>query len=121
MARPVTLLVVFFISMNLLAAIIPGSALGLDTNVGGDAVRERIPEDAENDSIQSGAPTGQTLFGMYNVLSTQVSNLFSVIFPGLNMLERAGAPTEILYGVLAPLFSVLIFLDVLSFLRGWGL
>lgn len=121
MARPVTLLVVFFLAMNLLAAAVPAHAIGIDTNVGGDEVQERTPDPNEAENVSSGAPTGSTLFGMYNVLSTQISNLFGAVFPGLRMLERAGMPGEITYGILAPIFALLIFVDVISFLRGWGL
>jgi len=121
MARPLTTLVVFFISLNLIASALMGagiaSTLGLDANVGGDeAVDERVGND-----VESGTSTGSTLFGMYNVLSGQLSDLFGVVFPGLNMLERAGVPSWITGGILGPLFSVLIFIDVISFLRGWGL
>lgn len=122
MARPVTLLVVFFLGANLfmgmLGAAGMGSMLGITTEVGGD---ENVSEITSKDQVNTGAPTGSTLFGMYNVLTGQITNIFHFIFPGLAMLHRAGVPSMITAGFLAPLFSVLIVFDVISFIRGWGL
>lgn len=123
MARPVTTLVVFFISLNLLAGIFMSTGvaamLNLDANVGGD---EAVNKQVNNASdVSSGTSTGSTLFGMYNVLSTQVGAFYNVIFPGLDMLGRAGVPGYITHGLLGNLFSIMIFIDIVSFLRGWGL
>lgn len=132
MARPLTLLVVFFISMNLLAGVVNatgiGSAIGLGTQVGSQDINENVP----SDSVSTGAPTGQTLFGMYNVLAGQLSKFFGAVFPGLAMLRSTIMPNWLVgnpqagsafakVGILAPLMSVLIFIDLVSFLRGWGL
>lgn len=123
MARPVTTLVVFFVAFNLLAGVLmstgAAAALGMDTTVGGDdAVDKRVNQ---ADDVSTGSGLGDTLFGMYNVLSSQIGNFFGVIFPGLEMVERAGVPGFITDGILAPLFGIAIFVDVVSFLRGWGL
>lgn len=121
MARPVTLLVVFFLSMNLFSGILISSGaaagIGLDANVGGDEINQSVPRE----DFDTGSPTGSTLFGMYNVLTTQIENLFRTVYPGLAMMERAGVPDYILYGFLSPVFSLLIVIDIASFLRGWGL
>jgi len=132
MSRPVTTLVVFFISLNLLAGVVNmtgiASATGLGTQVGGEDIDNGVPEE----SVSTGAPTGQTLFGMYNVLAGQLSKLFGVIYPGLGMLRNTIVPSWIVgnpqagsafakVGILAPLMSVLITIDIISFLRGWGL
>lgn len=122
MARPVTMLVVFFIAFNLFAVMLGATGLaaviGIDASVGGTAA---VDEQTDRDGVDSGSPTGSTLFGMYNVLSGQLADFFGVIFPGLGMLNRAGVPDYITGGFLGPLFSVVIFIDVMSFLRGWGL
>lgn len=122
MARPVTTLVVFFIAFNLFAVMLGATgvsaALGIDATVGGN---DAVDDQTSRDGVDSGSPTGSTLFGMYNVLSTQLSGLFGVIFPGLNMLNRAGVPSYITGGFLGPLFSIVIVIDIISFLRGWGL
>lgn len=123
MARPVTTLVVFFIAFNLFAGMLMAtgvaSMMGLNAEVGGDdAVNKRVQN---SEDVDSGTSTGDTLFGMYNVLSTQLGGFFGAIFPGLNMLNRAGVPQFITGGFLGPLFSIAIFVDIVSFLRGWGL
>lgn len=114
---------VFFISLNLLAGIFMSTGvaamLNLDANVGGDEAVDKQVNSA--DEVSSGTSTGSTLFGMYNVLSSQVGAFYNVIFPGINMLGRAGVPGYITHGLLGNLFSIMIFIDIVSFLRGWGL
>jgi hypothetical protein len=123
MSRPVTTLVVFFIAFNLFAGMLISTgvagAIGLDANVGGDdAVDESVNK---ADKVSTGTGLGSTLFGMYNLLASGASDVFNAIFPGLNMLHRAGVPSWITGGLLGPLFSIVIFVDIVSFLRGWGL
>ncbi len=94
-------------------------ALGLDAQVGEDSSVDQRVENSKD--ISSGSPGGSTLFGMYNVLSIQIGGFFNVIFPGLRMLNRAGVPSFITSGFLAPLFTLMIGIGVMSFLRGWDL
>lgn len=132
MARPVTLIVIFFIAMNLVAGVVNavgiGQHLGLGTQVGSGDIDESVP----SNNIGTGAPTGQTLFGMYNVLAGQLSKLYGAIFPGLAMLRSTIMPNWLVgnpsatsafekVGILAPLMTVLIFIDLVSFLRGFSL
>lgn len=123
MARPVTALVVFFLAMNLFAGMLGATGtdamLGIDSDVGAGQATDDLQQQTNN--VESGTSTGSTLFGMYNVLAGQISGFFHYIFPGLDMLHRAGTPGWITAGFLAPLFSVAIFVDVVSFFRGWGL
>jgi len=123
MARPLTTLAIFFVAFNLLAGVMMAQGIaadiGIEANVGeNQSVNERVDESRD---VASGAPTGQTLFGMYNVLTKQIGNVMGVIFPGLTMLERAGVPNWITQGILGTLFSLVIFVDVLSFIRGYSL
>lgn len=127
MARPVTTLVIFFIAFNLFAGMLMATGvagvINIDATVGGDDEREQR---TSNNEVESGNGTGSTLFAMYNVLTTQLSNFFGMIFPGLAMLRRAGVPAFIVggnntVGFLPPLFSTLVFIDVMAFLRGWDL
>lgn len=123
MARPLTTLVVFFLAFNLLAGILLSTGiagmLNLDADVGED---EKVTESVNQaEKVSTGTPLGNTLFGMYNVLAGGLQKVFAVIFPGLSMLERAGVPSYITKDLLAPLFSFVIFIDFVSFLRGWGL
>lgn len=123
MARPVTTLVVFFIAFNLFAGMLMGTGvaatLGIDANVGGDEAVDSAVKNSKD--VSTGTSLGSTLFGMYNVLASGLSDVTDTIFPGLLMLERSGVPTWITHGFLAPLFSFTIFIDFVSFLRGWGL
>lgn len=132
MSRPVTLIVIFLVAFNLVAGVANATgisdSLGLSTQVGGDDIDESVP----SDNVATGAPSGSTLFGMYNVLAGQLSRLFGVVFPGLAMLRATIIPNWIVgepsanrafekVGILAPLMVVLIVVDLLSFLRGWNL
>lgn len=123
MARPITMLVIFFLCFNLFAGMLMATgavgAIGLgSTSVGGDGATEDLR--GETDSVPTGSGAGQTLFGLYNVLTSFVSGVFSYIFPGVAMLERAGVPGYIT-GMLNTVFSVLIAIDVVAFFRGWDL
>lgn len=120
MARPVTTLLVFFICFNLFAGMLMSTgtadAIGLgDTNVGGGDAEEEVDTDVPtNDGI------GDTLFGLWNALSNFLGGWAEYLTPGIQMLENAGLPSEIT-GMFRVLFGVLIAIDVISFLRGWGL
>jgi hypothetical protein len=122
MARPVTQLVVFFVALNLFAGVLMSTGvaamIGIDASVGGnDAVDERTGKT----NVDTGTGQGDTLFGLRNVIGGQVASLFGVIFPGLEMLRRAGVPGVLIGGFLGPLFSVMLTIGLLSFFRGWDL
>lgn len=123
MARPITTLAIFFIAFNVFAGALTASGvagtLGLDANVGGDAAVDKAEQ--EGSELQTGNGLGSTLFGMYNVLAKGLSDLVSVVFPGLSMLRRVGIPGYITSGVLAPLFTFVTVIGFMSFVRGWGL
>jgi len=125
MARPVTTLVIFFFAFNLFAGMLlttgVAGTLGVDANVGEDQEFNETKNDAKD--VSTGTSTGSTLFGMYNVLSSQLgkNGIFGTIFPGLRMLRRAGVPAFITEGFLGPLFSVMMAIGMISFLRGWDL
>jgi len=118
-----TLVIVFFVALNLLsqAAISAGvaSAIGLDATVGSNEAVDSQVQNAQN--IDTGTSTGDTLFGSQNVLAAQLADVFGVIFPGLDMLDRAGTPDWIVGVVLGPLFSFLGIFYFASFVRGYSL
>jgi len=124
MARPVTLLALFFLSMNLFAGLLMTSGVagmvGAETVVGGD---EQVSE-AVNQSgdIDSGAPTGSTLFGMYQVLADGVRTLAAPVRAGPQMLKRLPLFPDILADAfLQPLIVMVYAVGIISFMRGWGL
>ena len=123
MARPVTTLVVFFLAFNLFAGVLAGmgvaDALGMDTTVGEDEEVDKLDEQASD--VQTGTGSGETLFGMYNVLASGLESIYGFVFPGLRMLERFGVPTELTQQFLAPLFSLMIAIAIAAYVRGYDL
>lgn len=127
MGRPLTALVIFFVSLNLFSGAIMTTGvddmLGINADVGGD----KAVDDATAAEADPGSGFGATLFDMFNQLAGQLSGFFHAIMPGLNMLHRLGVPAyitgdgETTAGILGPLFSIIIFVDLVSFLKGWGL
>jgi len=128
MARPSTILVVFFVAMNVIAFAMLQmgvvAAMGLDGHIQSSDEIPDNPQDVDPDDneygVETGSGVGGTLFGMYNVLSQQVSGVFSAIFPALRMLDRAGTPEELINGA-GTLFGFVIFFDVLGYIRGYDL
>jgi hypothetical protein len=123
MARPLTTLVVFFFAMNLFAGVLVSTGvagvIGIDAQVGEDDKFDQEINQREN--VSTGTEGGGTLFPMYNVLGDQLGGLYDTIYPGLNMMERAGVPDYITDDILGNLFSILTFIGIVSFIRGWGL
>jgi hypothetical protein len=123
MAKPVTLLVVFFVAFNFFAGMLLQTGVAQSMGIDGTVGEDKDISDQVNDSedISSGTGEGDDLFGLYNVVSGQVNEFFGVVFPGLRMLNRAGVPSYITGGFLAPIFSIITFVGVVSFLRGTDL
>ena len=121
MARPSTILVVFMVSMNLFAGVLIG--LNIDDTVGlsGQIHQEDDVPEQQTDDLQTGTGVGGTLFGMYNVLTKQVGGLYDTIYPAIGLMTRAGVPGEITHGLLGNLFTFIVFFDIVSYIRGWGL
>lgn len=116
MAKPVTVLVVFFVALNLFSGMLIATgvdtALGLDTQVGED---EAVDTQTSNDNVSGGTGTGETLTNLRNVLANQFASIIGVIFPGLAMLQRAGVPLYItnflggIFGILTPIAVIRFF------------
>lgn len=128
MARPVTTLALFFISLSLFSGMLQGTGIAdtlhLNQRTGQDAAVNDVQNQASN--IQTGAPTGSTLFGMYNVLNKQLASILGVFNPGLRMLYNAGVPGFLVggpaqVGLLPPIATFIKAIGILSFLRGWDL
>jgi hypothetical protein len=96
------------------------ATLGLNTAVGAEKATDQAVSTAD-DKADSGAPTGDTLFGLYNVLSTQLGKILGVLNPGLEMLKNAGVPKPIIDSFLIPIVTVVKFIGIVSFLRGYDL
>lgn len=134
MARPSTILVVFMISVNAFAgmtiAMEIDEALGLNTELGQcnevdvDNPREGCEEYAEAEqqtqNVNTGSSLGDTLFGMYNTLARGVGSIYKTVYPGLDLMSRAGVHDRIVM-YLGHVFSFVIAFDIMSYVRGWGL
>ncbi len=128
MARPVTLLVVFFLALNLLGGVFIAQDvddfLGINAELGEDEETEKLQEkigDSDNqdeDGLPTGSPSDGTLFGLYNVIGGFLSGLYGYIFPGLQMLNRAGVPSY-LTNMMGTIFGLLIVIDIAAFVRGY--
>lgn len=123
MARPITILMFSFLFLNLWAGVLMSTGvaqtIGVDTAVGGDDALDTTRDRA--DDVESGAPTGSTLFGMYNVLAGGVAALTTITTAGPTMLQQAGVVPPVLGTMLKTIFSVVIAVGIISFLRGWDL
>lgn len=122
MAKLLPILAVFALSVNLFAGLLVGTGaaadLGINPTVGGDDTVAESQDQAS--SFKSGAPTGSTLFGMYNVVSGVLSTIAMPVTALPAMLSRAGTPraiTDMLQGVLIVVYAM----GIASFLRGYSL
>lgn len=119
-----TYLLVFFVALNAWAGVLQASGvdalLGIDAETGGDDAYDRFDE-SETRDIDTGTGTGDTLFGMYNVLTGVVGGFYDAIFPGLEMLNRMGVPSYITHGFIGNLVSVIVIFNLISFLKGTDL
>lgn len=123
MPRPTTVVVVFFLAMNLFAGVMVATGtdatLGIDTEVGADAAANSITGQQSN--VPSGGGAFSTLFGMYQILTNFVHGIFAFVFPAVGMLSAAGVPSVITNQIITPLLSLVFVLDIVSFFRGWGI
>jgi hypothetical protein len=121
MPRPSTVLVIFVVSMNLFAGAFVSMGVMDDIGLADRGGANEDIKQSQSADLNTGSGVGGTLFGMYNVLTQQVQGVYATIYPALDMLERAGMPSELAYGVLGNLFTFVVFFDIISYIRGWGL
>lgn len=122
MTRPSTYLVIFLLSVHVVAGLAAATGsdevLGIDT----DSIQnDELASEAEAMEDTNPSNTGGTLFGLItNTFSNTLFNVLSAISPGLDMLAGAGVPVFYINGF-GLLTSAIIGFDILSYLRGWGL
>lgn len=126
MARITTILIIFFVAMNLFAGIFltTGTAamLGVDDRVTQDQdVDKTVDDRAKDGSIDTGAGTGSTLFGLYNSVLSGFIGLFEAVAPALKLLTYAGVPRWVTGTFFASLFGIAATIDGMSFVRGYDL
>ncbi len=119
--RILELLVVFFLALNLFSGMLVATGvasdigLGGQLEVGGDQDANTAEQSAQN--ISTGAPTGSTLFGMYNVLADTLSQLRVIVLGGPAMLYNAGVPGFITTPM-EVMMAVVYGVGIIMFLRG---
>lgn len=119
--RIIEVMVVFFLSLNLFSGMLISTGvahdigLGGQVEVGGDERADQAQSSAEE--ISTGAPTGQTLFGMYNVLAETLSQIRTIALGGPAMLSNAGVPGYIT-GPIEAVMLVTYGIGLIKFLRG---
>lgn len=122
MTRPSTYLVIFLLSVHVIAGLAAGAGadevMGIDTESIQD---DELASEAEKMEDTNPSNTDGTLFGLItNTFSDTLFGVLSAISPGLDMLARAGIPVMYINGF-GVLTSAVVGFDVLSYLRGWGL
>lgn len=121
--RIIEVMVVFFLALNLFSGVVVSTGVAADiglggqVNVGGDGAADQAQDSAEE--ISTGAPTGSTLFGMYNVLAKTLGQLRTIAFGGPAMLANAGMPAFITTPM-SVLIAVVYGIGIIKFLRGLG-
>lgn len=119
MASAARYLTFFFIALNVFSLTLTSTGVAAAMGINPGPSSDTISNQADQDNLESGAPTSDTLFGLYNVVTSQLSGLFTTIYPGLDLLARAGTP-EFLITLVGGLVSPIIAFDVISFLRGYA-
>ena len=119
--RSIQLLTVFFLTLNLFSGVLIGTGAAADIGLGGQLTTggDKAVDDATKSAkkVNTGAPTGQTLFGMYNVLSQTLGQIRQVAFGGPAMLYNLGVPGAIT-GMMEVLVGVIYAFGLIKFLRG---
>lgn len=120
MARVSVYAVVFFVALNAGAVAFQTTGVAADLGIDASVDDDQIGDAANEEDVPTGSGSGDTLFGLYNVLGGFLSDIFGVIFPGLALLNRAGVPVW-MTNLVGTVFSVIITFDIASFIRGFNL
>jgi len=119
MSVQITLFLVCFNAFGgLLVATGVAGDLGINVQQQGNQVVERAT--VEEPDLGSGNGLQNTLFGMYNTLTQQVSDIMWAITPGFQML-KAYVPDMWIDFVLYPVSSIIVGKDMIAFARGTDL
>jgi hypothetical protein len=119
--RFLKLLVVGSLALNLWANLLIGTGIAAD--IGLDGRFEVGGDDAAGDAaaavddVKTGAPTGNTLFGLYNVIATTLGTIGQIAFAAPTMLSNLGIPGAFT-DMLGVLISVTYAIGIIEFLRG---
>lgn len=125
MARPTTIFIIFFVAMNLFAAIFlsTGTAamLGIDDRVHVNEEVNQTVQDKKTGDVDTGAGTGSTLFSMYNSVLGGFIGLAEKVLPALALLDHAGIPSWATGTFFTGMFGIVLTIDGLAYVRGFDL
>jgi hypothetical protein len=117
----VELLVIFTMSLNLFSGMLIASGAAADmglagqVRVGGDQAVDAVVDNSSE--VGTGAPTGSTLFGSYNVLAGQLAEIRRVAYAAPTIFGNLGAPGYIT-APLSALITVVYAFGIIKFFRG---
>jgi len=126
--KVVELAAVFFIALTLTGNMlfVTGITEQLGISGGPPSSSEALGDATGSaEDVTTGAPTGSTLFGAYNVLVGQISTVLGIINPSLKIFYNLGVPGYLVggggnIGLLPPIFTVLKGLAIMEFFRGFS-
>ena len=124
MARPITTLAIFFLSLSLFSGLLVSTGVAETIGLDGQVQESQAADDVEGNvtqATQTSSPGGETLFGLYNILANQLAKVLGIFNPGLVLLGNIGVPDFLINGFLIPIVSLIKFIGIVSFLRGWDL
>jgi len=126
MPRATTILIIFFVAMNIFAGIFLSTGVAAMLGMSGQISQNPDVADAVDDkrndaNLDTGAGSGDTLFSMYNSVLGGFIGLFEDVLPALALLNYAGVPSWITGTLMGGMFGIVATIDGLSFIRGYSL
>lgn len=122
MAKAMTLLAIFFLIVNVWSGILINSGVAGEVGISAPTAGDKAVDDAtgQAEDISSGTESQDTLFGLYNRVTTGVTTILSTLTAGGIILNQIGIPsvfTTPIQGV----FLIIYGLGAAQFLRGFNL
>lgn len=119
MGRMFIILSIAFLAINLSSGVVIQSgfaeAVGIEHTMAGDEQVDEAQEEAQD--INTGTESQNTLFGMYNAVTSTLGTISSVVTAGPAMLNQLGLPS-ILTNMIAVLVTVVYGMGIAQFIRG---
>lgn len=114
-------LMVFLFALDLFAGALVATGIadtvGLSIQPSETGTTEEIQQNFRDDQ-DTGAATGETLFSLYNQVTSTLGELGKTIQPSLGILNNAGTPDWIINQFLTPIITVIKGIGILYVLRG---
>ena len=122
MAKAMTLLAIFFLIVNVWSGILINSGVagevGISPPTAGDKTVDNASQQA--DKISSGTESKDTLFGLYNRVTTAIGTILGTLTAGAAILNQIGIPS-VFTTPLEVVLMIIYGLGTAQFLRGFNL